>query len=64
MFCHKIGKIPDELSDDIFLPLLVEDGMIFLQYGCLVFLREHKGRVLKALGKREKAEALDGKRYS
>lgn len=51
MICHKVGKIPDELPNHIFFPLLVQDGVILLQHRSLVFFGEHQRRVLQAWGK-------------
>lgn len=45
---HKVGKVPDEFTDDILLSLLVEHVVVALQDDILVLLGKHHGWVLES----------------
>lgn len=53
MVSHKIGKIPDELSNHIFFAFLIQNQMILLEQTFLVLLAEHQRWILEFKAKRE-----------
>lgn len=44
---HEVGKVPDEFTDNVLLPLLVEHVVVALQNYLLVLLSKHHGRILQ-----------------
>lgn len=44
---HEVCKVPDEFTDDVLFPFLVEHVVVALQDGLLVLLCKHHGRVLE-----------------
>lgn len=46
LHCHEVSKVPDEFADDVLLPFLVKDVVVFPQHDVLVLLREHHRWIL------------------
>lgn len=46
LHCHEVGKVPDEFTNDVLLPFLIEDVVVLPQHDVLVLLREHHRWIL------------------
>lgn len=46
LYCHEVSEVPDEFTDNVLLPLLVENIMVAPQHDVLVLLGEHHRRIL------------------
>lgn len=46
LYCHEVSEVPDEFTDNVLLPLLVENVMVAPQHDVLVLLGEHHRWIL------------------
>lgn len=56
LYCHEVSEVPDEFTNNVLLPLLVENVMVAPQHDVLVLLGEHHRGIL---GRKEEIVLLN-----
>lgn len=55
---HEVCEVPDELSHNEVLPLLIKHSVVVLQDGFLVLLSKHRRGILKEKEEQKKGEVI------